>query len=103
MLRSIIAACLVVLTACTEPPPLDASGQEIYQQVCANCHGEDLSGGIGPAIGVGSNAAAQDDDFLVLTITRGRGPMPSFDSTLTDEQIARVVDYLRAEQSADSE
>jgi len=102
MLRSIIAACLVVLTACTEPPPLDASGQEIYQQVCANCHGEDLNGGIGPAIGTGSNAADQDDDFLVLTITRGRGSMPSFDSTLTDEQIDRVVDYLRAEQADDS-
>lgn len=99
MLRPIIAACLLVLTACTEPPPLDASGQEIFQQVCANCHGEDLSGGIGPPIGAGSNAAEQDDEFLVFTITRGRGPMPSFDSTLTDEQIARVVDYLREKQS----
>ena len=103
MPRSLIAACLLVLIACADPPPPDASGQEIYQQLCANCHSADLNGGVGPAIGAGSNSAAQDDEFLVLTITRGRGPMPSFDSTLSDEQIARVVEYMRAEQgSADS-
>jgi mono/diheme cytochrome c family protein len=103
MLRSIIVVCLLLITACADPPPLEASGEEIYRQVCANCHGNDLNGGVGPAVGAGSNSAAQDDDFLVLTITRGRGPMPSFESTLSDEQIARVVDYLRAEQeSADS-
>jgi mono/diheme cytochrome c family protein len=103
MLRSIIVVCLLLITACADPPPPQASGEEIYRQVCANCHGNDLNGGVGPAVGAGSNSAAQDDDFLVLTITRGRGPMPSFESTLSDEQIARVVDYLRAEQeSADS-
>ena len=103
MPRSLIAACLLVLIACADPPPPDASGQEIYQQLCANCHAEDLNGGVGPAIGAGSNSAAQDDEFLVLTITKGRGPMPSFDSTLSDEQIARVVEFMRAEQgSADS-
>lgn len=93
--------CWLVLTACTGPPPTDATGQEIYQQVCSNCHGEYLEGGLGPAIGAGSNAAAQEDDFLVLTIARGRGRMPSFDSTLTDEQISRVVEYLRAQQQSD--
>ncbi len=101
MPRSLIAACLLVLAACADPPPLEASGQEIYQQLCANCHAEDLNGGVGPAIGPGSNSAAQDDDFLVLTITRGRGPMPSFEATLSDEQIARVVEYLRARQDSD--
>ena len=103
MLRSIIVLCLLLITACADPPPPEASGEEIYRQLCANCHGNDLNGGVGPAVGAGSNSAAQDDDFLVLTVTRGRGPMPSFESTLSDEQIARVVDYLRAEQeSADS-
>jgi mono/diheme cytochrome c family protein len=73
----------------------------MYQEVCANCHGDDLGGGIGPALGAGSNAAEQDDEFLVLTIDRGRGRMPSFDSTLSDDQIARVVEYLRTQQRSD--
>ena len=101
MPRSLIAVCLLVLTACAEPPPPDASGQDIYQQLCSNCHGEDLNGGVGPPVGAGSNSADQDDGFLVLTITRGRGPMPSFESTLNEEQIVRVVEYLRAQQQSD--
>ena len=100
MPRCLIVICLLALTACTGPPRADATGQEIYEQVCSNCHGADLSGGIGPAIGPGSNAAAQDDEFLLLTITRGRGRMPSFDTTLSDDQIARVVDYLRTVQGS---
>jgi mono/diheme cytochrome c family protein len=100
MFRYLAVPCLLILVACAGPPAPEASGEEIYQQVCANCHGSDLNGGVGPAVGAGSNSAAQDDDFLVLTITRGRGPMPSFDSTLSDEQISRVVDYLRTEHES---
>ena len=97
--KIVLLAMAAVLVACTDPPPADATGEQIYQQVCANCHGQDLSGGIGPDIGAGSTAAEQDDEFLVLTITRGRGRMPSFDSTLSDDQIVRVVEYLRERQS----
>ena len=100
MLRPMIMACLLAVTACGGPPPADASGAEIYQQLCSNCHGDDLNGGIGLPIGAGSNAAAQDDEFLVLTIERGRGRMPSFDSTLTDDQILRVVEFVRDQQKA---
>lgn len=101
MRKSLVVVSLVVLSACAGPPQADATGEDIYRQVCANCHGEDLSSGIGPAIGAESNAAGQDDDFLVLTITRGRGRMPSFDSTLTDDQIARVIAYVRTRQQAE--
>lgn len=80
-------------------PPAGENGQEVYERVCANCHGVDLEGGLGPAIGPGSNTAEQDDGFLTLTITRGRGRMPSFRSTLTDEQVERVVEYVRSRQS----
>lgn len=93
-----LTAVALLMAACAKPPPLDASGLEIYEQVCSNCHGQDLSGAIGPDIGPDSNAASQDDAFLRLTITRGRGSMPSFGSTLAEEQIDRVIDYLRSRQ-----
>jgi len=101
MIRSLLVMCLLILPACGGRPDADATGEEIYRQVCSNCHGDDLAGGVGPAIGAGSNAASQDDDFLLLTITRGRGRMPSFSATLSDDQISRVIEYLRAQQQAD--
>jgi mono/diheme cytochrome c family protein len=79
--------------------PPDASGDLVYKQVCARCHGADLEGGLGPALGEGSNSEEQDDEFLRLTITDGRGRMPSFSSTLTEEQIERVIDFIRKEQN----
>ena len=89
---------VLILTGCVARPPADASGAQIYEQVCSNCHGSDLSGGIGPSLGDGSNASSEDDAFLELTITRGRGRMPSFQNTLSDEQIERVIDFIRDQQ-----
>ena len=89
---------LVGIPSCTALPAPDASGEEIYLRLCAHCHGADLSGGLGPALGAGSNAAAQDDAFLLLTVTRGRGRMPSFGGTLNDAQVERLIDYIRSQQ-----
>lgn len=86
------------LSACSGPPTPEATGAEIYQELCATCHGEDLSGGLGPALGAGSNSADQDDSFLELTISRGRGRMPSFSGTLSDEQLDRLIDFMREQQ-----
>ena len=97
--RCLLLAALLVLSACSIGRPAeDASGDEIYSQLCVRCHSADLSGGIGPALGPGSNAATQPDSFLEFTIENGRGAMPSFSSGLNDEQIDRLVAYLREEQ-----
>lgn len=93
---AVVAA--VALSACDGGPPPDASGEEIYLQSCARCHGEDLGGGIGPPLGGDSAAAHQPDEFYHQTIADGRGRMPSFSQTLTEGQIDRVVEYLRIEQ-----
>ena len=99
MRRYLLAVTLLVLSACSIcRPGNDAAGDEIYRQLCVNCHGADLSGGIGPPLGPGSNAAAQPDAFLEFAIKHGRGSMPSFSSSLNDEQVDRLVAYLREEQ-----
>lgn len=95
-LGALLLAFLAV--SCVGRPPPEATGTEIYEQVCARCHGDDLSGGLGPALGPESSSAEQDAEFLRLTIAHGRGRMPSFRNTLTAEQIDRVIEFIRSKQ-----
>lgn len=88
----------VVAIACGGRPAPDASGVEIYDQLCARCHGSDLEGGVGPALGMDSRIVGESDEYLRVTIWGGRGSMPSFRRTLSEEQIKRVIDYLREVQ-----
>ena len=75
-------------------PAEDATGEEIYVQLCARCHAEDLSGGVGPPLGPGSQAEVEGEEFIEFSIRNGRGRMPSFSATLSDAQIDRLVDYI---------
>lgn len=91
-------ALVVVLTGCSLGGPAeDATGEEIYAELCARCHAGDLSGAVGPPLGPGSNAASEDDEYLVFTIVNGRGRMPSFPS-LSEQQVDRLVNYVREVQ-----
>lgn len=95
---SAAVAALIVATGCNlGGPGRDATGEEIYVQLCARCHGVGLDGDVGPALGPGSNAAEEDDEYLEFTIRHGRGRMPSF-SALDDAQIERLITHLRAVQ-----
>lgn len=94
----IVALTALVLAACSPGgPPEDASGREIFARLCANCHGADLGGAMGPALGPGSNAASEDDEYLEFTISNGRGRMPSF-ASLDEAQLDRLVEYIREVQ-----
>lgn len=96
-LGAIVMTALVVSACSLGAPDVDATGEEIYAQLCARCHGDDLSGGVAPDIGPGSNAAAETDDYLEFTVSNGRGRMPSF-ASLDDDQLDRLVAYLREAQ-----
>lgn len=99
MTRLVVAVLLLgAISACVGRPPEDATGEEIYLQVCANCHGDSMQGAIGPSLAAGSDAANQPDEFLRVTITQGRGRMPSFQSSLSDDQVERLISYIRQEQ-----
>lgn len=98
--RLLLLGLVVVLAACSGSPSEDATGQEIFTQSCASCHSRDLSGGIGPALGPGSEAADLSDDVITQIISQGRGSrMPAFSRTLSETQISRVVEFLRERQS----
>lgn len=99
-MRRLASLLLVALlaSACVGRPLEDAGGEEIYLQLCSRCHGVDLEGGVGPPLGPGSNSASQPDSFLESTILQGRGRMPSFRSSLGEDQVSRLIAYLREEQ-----
>ena len=100
MIRIVWVLFLLLLGACSVGRPAEgATGEEIYQQLCANCHGEDLRGSpLGSDLGPGSLSASLPDEFLEFTIVNGRGSMPSFEQTLNDSQIDRLIGYIREVQ-----
>jgi mono/diheme cytochrome c family protein len=100
--RTLAALAALLLASCTGGPAPDASGEEIYRLLCARCHGAELQGGVGPGLGAGSPSAERPDEYLLTVITRGQGAMPSFGSTLSEEQTLRLVDFLRERQAAGS-
>jgi mono/diheme cytochrome c family protein len=98
MTRLLFTALLVaMLSGCVGQPTPEATGEEIYLQLCAGCHGDSLQGSVGPALGPESNSAEQPDEFLSVTISQGRGRMPSFRS-LSDDQVNRLIGFIRQEQ-----
>ena len=100
-MKNVLAVLMFILigSGCSTNIPVDADGQEIYSALCTRCHSSDLSGGVGPALGAGSDVARQPDTYLTQSITSGLGRMPAFRSTLTADQIQRLVEFLRAEQA----
>lgn len=51
-----------------------ASPEEIYQQSCIGCHGDQYQGGVGPALtGVGERLSEEE---IVDVLTNGKGAMP---------------------------
>ncbi|MDH5374074.1 MAG: cytochrome c [Acidimicrobiia bacterium] len=100
MRKAIALLVMIVATGCSTNLADDASGPEIYSALCSRCHSSDLSGGIGPSLGAGSDLAEQPDSYVTQTISAGLGRMPAFRFNLSEPQIERVVEYLRAQQAA---
>lgn len=75
------------------------TGSEIYDRNCARCHGSSLEGGTGPRLGPGSEAADETDNRIRSRIEDGKKAMPSFSSTLTDNERELVFIFLRDQQN----
>jgi mono/diheme cytochrome c family protein len=71
-----------------------SAGAQVYKQArCYACHGEQGFGGVGPRFRQDHFLAL--GDYVIAQILIGRGIMPSFAQTLSDEQIAAVATYIR--------
>lgn len=117
---ALVATAIIIFAACsgsgasttTLPPDLE-EGRQVYQASCALCHGGNGQGGSAPALtGVLETFGSCQDQIRWITIGSQRhkdevgptygdtekpitGIMPSFDATLTADQIARVAAFER--------
>ncbi len=71
-------------------------GREVFGNSCKRCHGASGGGGSGPRLhGDDFDDEFPDVEALVDVIRSGRNQMPSFSSSLTEEQLDAVARYIR--------
>ncbi len=71
----------------------EVSGEEVFSQNCATCHGADGTGIDGPDL----TALSLDQAAVEETVRTGPGAMTAFEGQLSDEQIQAVADYVTSE------
>jgi len=76
---------------------LAIKGSEIYAEVCAQCHGPEGAGLIGPSLRDPDFQArnADQDLFDVINLGHEATSMISWGEILTDDQIHQLVDFIR--------
>jgi Ca2+-binding RTX toxin-like protein len=78
------------------PPPPDplASGKQVFLSAgCGGCHTLADAGTTG-TVGPNLDAARPSKDKVIERVTNGRGPMPSFASLLSAQEIDDVATYV---------
>jgi cytochrome c6 len=70
------------------------AGEQVYEQNCAECHGEKLrsSGAVPDLRKLPADARAAFDE----TVKNGRGQMPAWEGQLTDENFDQIWAYIRS-------
>ena len=103
MRRALLLIVLGLLGACGDKARIEAvlaltgdpvAGENIYVNICAECHGEDLRGTVdGPNLL--QLVPRNPDNEIVGTILEGPDEMPSFRDDFVDQQIADTLAFLR--------
>ena len=72
---------------------LVASGRSLYLQVCANCHGQQAQGQVGPTL----HHLGDPDAKIYRNVANGfAGRMPAYKDKLNDGQIKTLVAYVQS-------
>jgi mono/diheme cytochrome c family protein len=85
--------------------PVLVRGEEIFNNVCIACHQPDGKGVEGIYLPLAGNplVTLEDPTYLITVILNGRGGMPRFDTTYSDEDIASIASYVRQAWDNDAE
>jgi len=76
------------------------SGEALFQEHCASCHGPEGKGGIGLPLNLEDFLRIADRDYLMATMAHGRPGrvMPSFAHILSEKERGRIADYVKGWQ-----
>jgi glucose/arabinose dehydrogenase len=102
----IIGMFILLSCASKQDSSSAANGNELYKQHCATCHGTDLRGGMSKSLLDGVWQFGDGRGYVTRNIRDGipNLGMPSFEKTLTADEIGSIVDYLyEAEAAAGAE
>jgi mono/diheme cytochrome c family protein len=115
-LLMLVATCALATTCCIagEPPIfspptqggalaprghfVQSDGAALYRAICQGCHMPDARGarGAGMYPALAANPKLASAAYPALTVLRGRRGMPGFADSLSDDQVAEVVNYVRS-------
>src|SRR5215204_6428711 len=91
--------CLLSLAACTEPTEEErvAKGQQIYISQCSHCHQPEGQGyaQVFPPLAGNPIVTLHDPTPVIEIVLHGRGAMPSYYDTLTIQDRAAVISFVR--------
>jgi mono/diheme cytochrome c family protein len=73
-------------------------GAAIYRHICQGCHMKDAEGAVGAAAypALAADPRLEQPGYAVLLVLNGLHSMPPFGATLSDAQVAAVVNYVRS-------
>lgn len=81
------------------------NGEETYQSLCASCHGDKGQGIIGPNLTdkYWIHGGSNQDIYRILTEGVTQKGMPAWDASLSPEERAELVAFIRSIQGTDPE
>jgi cytochrome c oxidase cbb3-type subunit 2 len=68
-------------------------GEELYEKDCAQCHGKDLEGDIGPELK--GTSLSEADLFTVIFSGNIDGGMPAYGDSLGKEKVWKLVTFIK--------
>jgi glucose/arabinose dehydrogenase len=73
---------------------------QVFEQLCASCHGKDMSGGVGGSLIDGEWKHGGSDEDLLKSIRDGNAQfgMTAFNTVLDDRQIRSLVIHIREKE-----
>ena len=69
----------------------DVDAEGIARDNCASCHGQDFSGGLGPALA----GTSLDEEGFTSIVREGQGSMPAFSADqIADEELTALYQFF---------